>query len=201
METRDTWDRGLVEGGYRDKGPWGQGLWGQGTLEGLGEGVAASGGPEHVPQGLRVPVHASPVRAGGRRLRDLRGRGPPGGALAAAGADPHRRHVPRQEEGTTPPPWGAWVCPPGAWVAPGHLGLLPKCRGSPHRVPGFSPQGAWVPSGCLAPCINLLKGVQLPDTWVPPGCLRPPACRGAPPRTPRCPSQPLGSPLGAWLPV
>ncbi|XP_074936684.1 uncharacterized protein LOC142051480 isoform X2 [Phalacrocorax aristotelis] len=82
-----------------DKVPWGGALWGQAPLEGPGGGSRGDGGPERVPQGLRVPVHAPPLRAGGRRLRDLRGRGPPGGALAAAGADPHRRHVPRQEEG------------------------------------------------------------------------------------------------------
>uniref|UniRef100_A0A8U7NU87 Uncharacterized protein n=1 Tax=Corvus moneduloides TaxID=1196302 RepID=A0A8U7NU87_CORMO len=54
-------------------------------------------------QGLRVPVHAPPVRAGRRRLRDVRGRRPPRGAVPAAGADPHRRHVPRQEKATPAP--------------------------------------------------------------------------------------------------
>lgn len=51
------------------------------------------------PQSLRLSLHAAPVRAGGRRRRNVCRWRPEGGPLPAASPHPHRRHVPRQEEG------------------------------------------------------------------------------------------------------
>lgn len=52
-------------------------------------------------QSVRVPLYASPVRAGGRRSGDVRGRRAERRPVSAAGPHPDRRHVPRQEEGQT----------------------------------------------------------------------------------------------------
>lgn len=51
-------------------------------------------------QGLRVSVHASPLRAGGRRCRDVCGRRSTRGPVQAARAHAHRSDVAHQEKGT-----------------------------------------------------------------------------------------------------
>lgn len=60
----------------------------------------------HVPlsaflcQGLRVSIHETSLRAGGRRSGDLRWRCPTRGTVSSACSDQDRSHVPCQEKGT-----------------------------------------------------------------------------------------------------
>lgn len=155
---RDPGDGDNRDGVCRDKAPRGQGQSGreplgtgtQGTvMPGMGlwgRGDPGDEGPPGgwrwrcpqglaCPQGLRVPLHAPPLRAGRRRLRDLRRRGPAGGALAAAGADPHRCHVPRQEEGTRVPPSPLSPLSPPCHPVPSLSPPSPPCHLRPLRVP------------------------------------------------------------------
>uniref|UniRef100_A0A493TZQ9 CHD C-terminal 2 domain-containing protein n=1 Tax=Anas platyrhynchos platyrhynchos TaxID=8840 RepID=A0A493TZQ9_ANAPP len=181
---RDPGDGDNRDGVCRDKAPRGQGQQGQ---EPLGTGVGTQGtvtlGPRGrrgwrcpqgllCPQGLRVPLHAPPLRAGRRRLRDLRRRGPAGGALAAAGADPHRCHVPRQEEGTRVPVTSV-------------PSLSPPCPLHPLPVPSIPSLSPGPPPGVSSvPCLPAIPWVSPPSS-----------------RSPPCPPPPLLSPVSPGVPT